>query len=115
MSKDGRNPDGTFKKGNKIAKLDWTKEDSKHMAKSELNWAVKQCTELTYKQLVDLKASSKLEDESLFTHTVITRALAGDFKAIQWIWEMAIGKPKQTQEISNPEGKQFQLCYSVED
>lgn len=112
----GRNSDGTFGKGNKCQKKkDFTKEMATHVASQELYWAIRQCSETTITDLQRMVKDGTLGGESLFTYTAIKKAVDGDFKPIQWLWEMAIGKPKQHQEISNPSGKAFKLSYQIDD
>lgn len=82
-------------KGNKNAKKDFTKEMAQHVASQELYWSIRQCSEMSIKELREKLKAGEFENESLFTYQAINKAIKGDFKALQWLWEMAIGRPKQ--------------------
>ena len=61
-------------------------------------------TQITHKELSKMVDEETLGNESLLTHTVIKHAMTGDFKPVQFIIEMILGRPKQQTELSsNPE------------
>jgi len=72
-----------------------------HVASQELYWAVNQCSTKTMAELKQMVEDGTLANESLFTYAAISKAVKHDFRALQWLWEMAMGKPKQQIEHSN--------------
>ena len=87
-------------RGNKYAKKDFTQEMAKHTASEELQWAINMCANKSIADLRKMIKDGSIEGESLFTYTAIQKAVKGDFKALQWLAEMAIGKPRQQIELS---------------
>jgi len=96
-----RDAKGHFIKGNQISKKDFTKEMAQHVANRELYWAIRQCSDIPISELKKLVKSGSIGDESLFTYTAIKKGIEGDFRALQWLWEMALGRAKQQLDMSD--------------
>ena len=115
MSDSGRNPDGTFKKGNKIGKKDFTKELAQHVTSQELYWTSEMMAR-PIKELKELQKSGKLDDESLITYSILKSAIAGNFKPTQFLIEMILGRPKQQVESNNVnKNNNIQLNYKLDE
>ena len=82
---EGRNKSGQFVKGNQISKKDFSKEMAQHVASTELYWAIRQCSEISIKDLKKIIKSGALDDESLFTYTAMKSGINGGFNALQWL------------------------------
>lgn len=82
-------------KGNKHSKKDFTREMAEHVTSQEMYWCARMITQLPYRDLVEMVKNGEIDDQSLLTHTTIKKAVAGDFKPMQFMIEMICGKAKQ--------------------
>jgi len=95
----GRKSDGTFGKGNQCSKKDFTKEMARHVTSQELYWASRMIAQTSAKDLKRMAADGTLGDESLLTYSIISKASKGDFKPMQFLIEMILGRPKQQHDV----------------
>lgn len=92
---------GRFKKGNKAAKKDFTKEMAQHVTWRELYHTARLMTEVSTLELKRMSESGLLADESILTYSILKKVVGGDMKALQFLIEMIVGKPKQQIEGSS--------------
>ncbi len=85
---------GRFLVGNKAGKMDFTKEMAKHTVSEELNKIATMMASTPMEDIVKIIESGDIKNSSPMMNIFISRACAGDIKALQWIIEMIIGKPK---------------------
>jgi hypothetical protein len=109
----GRTSDGKFGKGNQCAKKDFTKEMAQHITSQELYWASRIITEKSAKDLKRMAADGTLGDESLLTYSIISKASKGDFKPMQFLIEMILGRPRQQHEVQ--QNSKIELNVDKED
>lgn len=111
----GRKSDGTFGKGNQCAKKDFTKEMATHVTAKELYWTSNMLAK-SIKELKAMQENGTLGDESIVTYSILTQAIKGNFKPVQFLIEMILGRPKQQIESDNNNtNKNIELAYRLDD
>ena len=101
-------------KKNRNAKKDFTKEMATHITSQELYWCARMITEVPVSHLKKMVKDKTIDDESLLTWSAIKKAVAGDFKPMQFVVEMIAGKPKQQVDQKITE-KSIQINVDADD
>jgi len=101
-------------KGNQYAKKDWTKEMAIHVTSQELHWTAKMLS-TPVKVLKRMQKDGTLGDESLFTYSILSKAIKGDFIPAKFLIEMLLGKaPQQINTTSvNENNNKITLNYKL--
>ena len=99
-----RDKNGRFVKGNKAAKKHIDKELAQHATWQELYHASNLLTGISVTELKQMVSSGKLADESILTYSILSKASKGDFKPVQFLIEMIVGKAKQQIDNTSSDG-----------
>ena len=86
---------GRFIIGNTARKLDFTKEMAKHAVNQEIQLVSDFLCNVSATGLERFMETDEFKDCSILLNTMVRNAASGDLKAITWLTEMLIGKPKQ--------------------
>lgn len=105
-----RNQDGTFGKGNKFAKKDFTKEMAEHMVSQDMWLIAKVVADLPREEMEQYLAANQGK-LSVLSEKVIAKIKKGDMRAIQWFVEMVMGRAPQQIVHKNDGSKVFNLAY----
>jgi len=99
-----RNSDGTFTAGNKIASKSITKKEAQIMCWNAIHRVIQRACEMSREDLDEFMKSPESGKLSIFEHKALLAYKNGNYKHIEFLKTMVLGKPRQQVDMNVPEG-----------